>query len=299
MLEINPQFEAPTTLPDIASFLVWQYEQCPNTNRVHIQGFIHTKKAVRLTAMMKALNLTPTKTMKQCWFAEPSKGTDEENQTYCTKEETRMEDTEPVVLGKPSKGQGTRTDLASACALIKEGGIKHVLDAMPEVYVKYPRGMRDLHAHHHSRHRDRSVAPIVVCMFGPTGTGKTKRAHEWLEATGEPFYIKDSDNKWWDGYDNEKYVLIDEVVGTGLTLHEMLKILDRYALSREIKGGTIRLAANRFIITSNLNPREWFINATLEHKTSLLRRLTHIIEVYALDQEIENPFTVSVEHSTA
>lgn len=281
------EWQMPLELPRGVQFLVWQHEQSPTTNVIHIQAFIHMEKPTKLPGIMKTLGLDPKH--RGVWHVEQARGSDQDNLKYCSKTETRMADTEPTILGKPSKGQGTRTDLASACALIKEGGIKLVMDEMPEVYVKYPRGMKDLDDHHHSKFRSRHEAPIIVVLWGKTNTGKTKRAHEWLEAVGEPFYIKDSDHKWWDGYRGEKYALIDEL-GSNITIFELLKIFDRYALSREVKGGHCRLACNRFVVTSNLHPADWFLQAHPEHKESLLRRLTHVRQVTSLDEFIPNPF---------
>lgn len=38
----------------------------------------------------------------------------------------------------------------------------------------------------------------------------------------------------------------------------LLRMLDRYALSVEVKGGSVPLRATKFIFTSNTPPTEWY-----------------------------------------
>ena len=49
--------------------------------------------------------------------------------------------------------------------------------------------------------------------WGPTGTGKSRRA--WDEA-GVEAYCKDPRTKFWDGYQVEENVVIDEFRGGGM-----------------------------------------------------------------------------------
>lgn len=79
-------------------------------------------------------------------------------------------------------------------------------------------------------------------------------------------------------------VIIDEFSGQW-NIDYALLVLDRYPLQVEIKGSTISLAAKLFIITSNIPPAEWYINASLEKKAALARRINQEINVTSLDVE--------------
>lgn len=69
--------------------------------------------------------------------------------------------------------------------------------------------------------------------------------------------MKNSLNKWFDGYEGEKVIIIDDLDET--FLGHYLKIwLDHYACTGEIKGGQVALQHTTLIITSNFTPAELF-----------------------------------------
>jgi len=113
------------------------------------------------------------------------------------------------------------------------------------------------------------VERTCYCFWGKTGTGKSRRA--WEEATLEA-YGKDPRTKFWDGYQNQVNVVIDEFRG-GIDVAHILRWLDRYPVRVEIKGSSRPLLAERIWITSNLHPRDWYPETDVETGQALLRRL--------------------------
>jgi len=106
-------------------------------------------------------------------------------------------------------------------------------------------------------------------FWGRTGTGKSRRA--WTEA-GMDAYCKDPRTKFWDGYQVEENVVIDEFRG-GIDVAHLLRWLDRYPVRVEIKGSSKPLVAKRIWITSNLGPDKWYPDIDQETLSALLRRL--------------------------
>lgn len=90
---------------------------------------------------------------------------------------------------------------------------------------------------------------------------------------GEDYYDKQPTTKFWDGYRQEKNVLIDEFRGE-IGISHMLKWCDKYKCSVENKGGGCPLSATNIIITSNLHPKDWWPTLDEVTKEAFLRRVT-------------------------
>lgn len=67
-------------------------------------------------------------------------------------------------------------------------------------------------------------------------------------------------NKWWDGYNDEEAVILDDFPkddGKGPYLGAFLKQwVDRYTFNAEIKGCVRAIRPKTIVITSNWHPRE-------------------------------------------
>ncbi len=93
-----------------------------------------------------------------------------------------------------------------------------------------------------------------IWLWGASGAGKSHDArHKYAEGT----YFLKSQTKWWDGYNDQKTVILDDLDND--CLGHYLKIwMDHYACTGEVKGGTIPLQHHRLIITSNRPIEEIF-----------------------------------------
>lgn len=112
----------------------------------------------------------------------------------------------------------------------------------------------------------------VFVFYGPTGSGKSRRAWSETASLGLPTYSKDPRTKFWCGYRGQELVVIDEFRG-GIDIAHLLRWFDRYPCSVETKGGSVPLCATKFWITSNLHPRDWFPELDGATYLALERRL--------------------------
>jgi len=219
-------------------YLVFQQERCPDTDRLHWQGYCVFNDSIPFGRVQRHLPGAH-------W--EPRRGTHEEARTYCTKNRTRVDG--PYERGTPPK-QGARSDLDALCAAVAAGATDRVLAVdMPETIIKYHRGISALRM---SLVIPRDHKTRCLVLWGPAGCGKSRWAHKGFPTA----YHKDP-SSWWDGYCGHDVVIIDEFYGQ-LSLSYMLKLLDRYPCQFEVKGGYVMFRAKLVIITSNTDPLEWY-----------------------------------------
>lgn len=90
-------------------------------------------------------------------------------------------------------------------------------------------------------------------FVGATGTGKTLAA-----VTKYPgAFRKLTGSKWWDGYDGQETVILDDYEGQ-IPYREFLQIIDHYWYLFEVKGGHVVKRWTRVVITSNVHPGAWY-----------------------------------------
>jgi hypothetical protein len=142
-----------------------------------------------------------------------------------------------------------------------------------QTYARYRNGFKDLDRVLNKR-RAKKYRPIEVeVLYGPTGTGKTTRAMKEAD-----FKIEGSRLEWWDGYDGEKVIVIDEY-NNDVKITRLLNILDNWKLSLPVKGGFTQAKYEKVIITTNLTPEEFHNQAKECHRKALFRRINRWIEV--------------------
>ena len=202
-------------------------------------------------------------------------GTQQQAINYCEKQETRLEG--PWRYGEPLEGrQGQRSDLLALKSALDEGSTDLQLwEEFFPTMMRYYKGVAQYQILKRDQRRWKSKVYVLV---GEPGTGKSK----WALDNFPNAYWKQRGN-WWDGYHHDEVVL-DDFYGW-LPFDTLLRLLDRYPLLVETKGGQASFIAKTIVITSNALPREWYQN--IRNYAALARRIDVVMKFTGENQFIE------------
>lgn len=238
-------------LSDHCTYYVFQLEEGESGTR-HFQGYLYLKRRNRLSYVKSHFS------DRAHW--EAAKGNPKQNDTYCSKQGSIDG---PWRGGEiPKHCQGKRTDLANLYQGIRKGmSGQEIFEQYPGPAFKYRKGIND--AKMLNRPDPVDGGPDVRLYIGTTGLGKTRAAmEEFPDIYTVPI---GSGPLWFDGYDGQRSVLIDDF-GGNIKLVDLLKILDRYVQRVPIKGSFTWFNPSVIIITTNLHPSTWYQNCGLHER---------------------------------
>lgn len=285
-------------------YTVYGFEVAPDTGTPHIQGFVLFDTPKRLSWMKN--NVAPRAHFE---MTHPKSGNVwyDRSIAYCKKGNfvyagwANVPDEECVNIAKRSMGEGGWLGYQSGTkpvgrkqtcqerwnTLINrfndgEGPASLVEDYPHEMlmYNKHLNMMRDLL----NPVQDMQTKRNMIWIYGPSNTGKTTKAKMLAR---EDWFEKNPSNKWWDGYNRQKTVIIEDMgpdfaKNKDLMWPSTLKILaDRFVVTVEVKGGTLRIRPETIIVTSQYEMWELFDHDTviaLQNRTKLVLKMTQLKE---------------------
>lgn len=240
-----------------ARYLVYQ-EEIGQSGTHHLQGYAEFNKAVK-TSNMKILKDNGA-------HFEGAMGTPQQCKSYCTKEDTRVGG--PYEYGETSGGQGTRTEISYTRDMIKAGATKKDLaedNTSLNTMVKYNKGINELF-HLYEPKPDRSNIHVTF-HYGPAGTGKTHCANK----PGAHWF--DGHNGFWNGYERETTIILDEFGGHTMTPKDLQRLCDKYDYTCNTKGDYKPCYGTDIHICSNYLPFQWWGEKTKYNKAAIYRRI--------------------------
>ncbi len=235
------------------NYIVYGNEICPDTGRQHYQGYCELKLQKTISAIQKLF--------KNKMHIEKRKGSSEQASVYCKK------DNDFVERGIISR-QGTRNDIKDIIQKVKDGfTMKEILEECPSFQAT-----RFVNTAVTKWEKPRNWTPEVYWYYGLPGTGKTTYA----ESLAPDAWISPGDTlKWWDDYDADEDIILDDFRPSHCSWTRLLRILDHTKCRIEFKGGSRQLLAKRIFITADKHPVEMYKHQS-EHIGQLLRRITEI-----------------------
>lgn len=183
---------------------------------------------------------------------------------YCRKDDgTRAEGEDYLLIeyGDLQSGQGKRNDLKEVKKALDEGKSLAEVAQDDECFASVIRYHRGIQLYRQLITKPRRSKTKVSIYFGDPGTGKSHRAHGDMAAKygDSGYYTKTGAHKWWNGYDGQKGVIMEDMdprheyyskdlQGTILTLW------DKWPAKVETKGGMEEFVAEWIIVTTNFPP---------------------------------------------
>lgn len=227
----------------------------------HLQCFVICKEPMKM-AQMKGI-------FPRGHF-EPAKKSEQTCAAYCKKGEQSHAEWEEYNVKGPNYGKNAdyveygilpeyRAKGGKATQRkwdeIREFAKRNDLDAIdPDVFVKHYHSLKVI-AKDYQKRPDDLEGVCGLWFYGPPNTGKSHKARE---EAGTSWYDKPC-NKWWDGYQGEKIVIIDDFDRNHKVLgHHLKRWTDRYSFPAESKGSTIQVRPEKVIVTSNYSIEEIF-----------------------------------------
>lgn len=250
-------------------YCVFQLER-GESGTPHFQGYVEMHNPTEFSTLRAMLPYS---------HIEPRRGTAKQAADYCKKADSRISE-DYWEYGEMTR-QGKRQDLTSFREAILAGMSTKDLSAdFTNEVAKYERFM---HLVRRTQTPEIRSELQVELHWGSTGTGKSFQAYrQYPDLWATPA----TDQMWFDGYDGQETVLIEEFGGQ-MKLDLLLRVLDQYPLQVPVKGSFVWFRPKRIIVTSNSHPFQWYKWEGRERKCfALLRRFTKIWEYGGVSQPI-------------
>lgn len=204
----------------------------------HLQGYVYFTSQKTITALKK---YSP----RAHW--ELARGTPEQAADYCKKDGDVFEKgVQP--MSQKEKGEHGKQSIEERWQHAKAGSYELL---PPECIKTYEYIYRKSYVPTDRPDLDN------VWIQGPSGCGKSRMVRD----TYPEFYSKPM-SKWWDGYDMEDVVVLDDFDPKHAEyLTYFLKIwADHYAFNAEVKGGMLKIRPKTIVVTSQYRMEDVFID---------------------------------------
>lgn len=254
-------------------------EVAPTTGTPHVHVYFEFKSGKRFDTLKKAFPRARI---------EAAKGNLDQCRMYCAKDGSFEE------KGTP-KRQGERTDLSRIAELIEEGAtMREIAQADPANFIRYNRGIQALR--NTLRGEKRVGRSAVIWLWGKAGTGKSYYA----KSRHDDLYIKEPGNKWWDKYDNQEAVLIDDFDASdgfwasNEGYRSLLRLLDEGPCQVEIKGNFVEFNSKFIYITCEFAPDHFWTGNKLAQVTSRIGEIREMTGDYRERRELDARHVLTV-----
>lgn len=247
---------------DDFTYMVVGFEHAPSTGRPHLQGYVYFANPVRFSTVKDILGNDV--------HIEPARGSPQQNRVYCTKDGVFVERGDLPVQGK-------RVDIDDLKEMMAAGSSERdcVMAARSYQSAKHVQLLFSMKKPKLEFHKKE-----VLWYWGPTGTGKSRRALAVANERGysEDTWISGSTLQWFQFYMDEKCAIFDDLRYSSTEFSTLLRLLDGYPYCVPVKGSARWWTPKLIIITTPYHPRDWSNVCKGEDIEQLVRRIDCIVE---------------------
>lgn len=268
------------SMASVLDYAVVAYELGNHESTPHFHMYFVLSPRTRTQSVLHALNrpgIFPGIHIETAWAS------DEENRRYTLKEggdsaEYGEMPTHPADLSRENNARA-KDKFQQATDLARNNQLDLVEPAM---LLRHYAALKQIANTHMPRCIDPLTHQAGLWIWGPRGTRKTSCADAaFMESGG--YYSKDPGNKWWDGYQGQALVLLDEMprkvfMSRDVDMAGMLKTwAGHLPFKAEVKGGVMEIRPSVICVTANFPPEEVLANARVDLEPILKRfRVIHV-----------------------
>ena len=213
----------------------------------HYQGFICFKNLKRIT-QLKEIN------SRAHW--EAALGTNKEASDYCKKDGKFHEygtlPEEKHVKGMRAGNKANSDKWKEISDWAKAGKLSEIDNKYPKPFVNCYRNLQAIRKDHTPK-VDNLADVCGIWIYGESGVGKTRLITKLYPDA----YLKRM-NKWYDGYNGEDVIVLDDLDPSHSFMgYELKKLADRYCFLAEIKNASMYIRPKRVVETTNGSGYAW------------------------------------------
>jgi len=243
----------------VCKYIAYSKEVAPTTGTPHLQGWVTFANAKTKSQVQRL--------MPGCHISIMN-GSLAQNDAYCSKADQLVERGDKPI-SNDNKGRAEKLRWERARTAAKEGKLDEI-DA--DIFVRCYSTLKNIQKDYAKKLEPCDTRSYWI--YGPTGTGKSHS----VETTFPDCYKKPMDDlKWFDGYQGEEVVYLEDIDKYQVKWGGMLKRLaDRWPMQASIKGSMKYIRPKIVIVTSNYSPEEiWTDSQTLD---PLMRRFKMVLK---------------------
>jgi len=249
------------------SYCIYQLELGNKTSRLHYQGYLECVGQKTWSFMHENWEGLETA------HFEVRKGTQMEAINYCKKGDTALDG--PWEYGE-AKEQGKRSDLLDIKRKIDE--MQPIRTIQEDHFASFVRHSKFFKEYKRQKTPARNFKTKTFLFVGLPGHGKSTMMKILARYIGSYYKAtnKKGSGQYWDDYDGEDVIILDEFDGSRMTPTDFNDLADEHECVLPVHGGAGHQMVSKYLfIGSNYCPSQWW----RKRSKAQLRQTTRRIDV--------------------